>query len=168
MGGHSTKITHEYINKPDDQESSGFHVFELHVGTIKYSLLGVGLLVCCIVAAIYFWRRCRRNVQRRQWRRVLGGEAPMRSTMLPLSSRTAGGPLPSVSAQPAISYRAPAVSQVPLLNGALHVNKVPYPDVGAGPSAFQGASAGEPVDGRSPPQVIEMANLSGPIPLHNL
>ena len=131
MGGRSTKIQHEYINRPDsvveESTTGGFHVLELHMETVKFSLVGLIVLACIVVACFYLWRRCRRNIQRRQWRRVLGRQDGMPGQVLPLATVRYNDPV--VPPLPAITSR-------PLLFHEAHASNVPsdriYPLLGSG------------------------------------
>ena len=157
MGGTTTKFQHEYINHPAsvvEESSTGFHLIELHMETVKFSIIGLLVLVAIVVAAFYFWRRCRRNVQRRQWRRVLDRQSSMPSGVLPF-----GG------VAPVVRYQDPAVSTVPPSGNRALLFHEAYP--AGGPTArvypLLGSGRGTPAPPPDIADAMEMAEVP-PLP----
>ena len=66
------KHEHKFIQQTDttQDKNGGFHIFEFHVDTIKYGIVSILLFGFALVAGYFLWRRCRRGVQRRHWRRL--------------------------------------------------------------------------------------------------
>ena len=100
MGSHVTRHEHNHVyeKEPSTDTSTGFHIFELHISTVKYGVTTILVLLFLLAVAYFLWRRCRRNVQRRQWRRMF--EVPsFRPQALfgyrqpPLSGMYPGGPV---------------------------------------------------------------------------
>lgn len=117
MGGQVTKHQHNHVYQQDpsidDSSSTGFHIFELHISTVKYGLTTLLLLVFFLVVGYFLWRRCRRNVQRRQWRRLFESQSFRPNSLfgyrLPPyggSTNPAGGLEQAPPARPSIIYPA--------------------------------------------------------------
>ena len=59
MGSHVTRHEHNHVYEkdPSTDTSTGFHVFELHISTVKYGVTTLLVIMFLLAVAYFLWRR---------------------------------------------------------------------------------------------------------------